>query len=73
MIRPSEVCTLNTENNLSASQDNELSTFGAGGDLQQLLELQVLDLRNNSIDKLSEDLGRLTNLRVSPIEKQFPK
>lgn len=57
-------------------QDNELSTFGAGGDLQQLLELQVLDLRNNSIDKLSEDLGRLTNLRALYLQnnklKQLP-
>ena len=49
-------------------QDNELSslTNGSGGaSLDSLSDLQVLDVHNNSLEKLPEDIGSLKSLKVS--------
>jgi len=48
-------------------QDNELSslTNGSGGaSLDSLSDLQVLDVHNNSLEKLPEDIGSLKSLKA---------
>ena len=48
-------------------QENNLSSLSGGGSLSDLSEIQVLDLHKNSLEKLSEDIGHLANVRVSII------
>ena len=47
------------------NQENDLSSTSGGGSFSDLSELQVLDLHKNSLEKLTEDIGHLANLRVS--------
>ena len=51
-------------------QDNELVGLAGGGNLSDLSELFILDLHNNSLEKLPEEIGLLVKLTVSP--KQLP-
>lgn len=59
-------------------QDNELSslTNGPGSSLETLCELQVLDVRNNVIEKLPDDIGSLRSLKALYLQnnklKQMP-
>jgi len=57
-------------------QENDLSSLSGGGSFSDLSELQVLDLHNNSLEKLTEDIGHLVNVRALHIQdnklKQLP-
>ena len=48
-------------------QENNLSSLSGGGSFSDLSEIQVLNLQKNSLEKLSEDIGHLANVRVSII------
>ena len=48
-------------------QENNLSSLSGGGSFSDLSEIQVLDLHKNCLEKLSEDIGHLANVKVSII------
>lgn len=57
-------------------QENELSSLNGGGSFIDLKELEVLDVHSNSLEKITEDFGLMSNLRVLNLEnnkiKQLP-
>eukprot|EP00092_Neocalanus_flemingeri_P028569 GFUD01031025.1.p1 GENE.GFUD01031025.1~~GFUD01031025.1.p1 ORF type:complete len:761 (-),score=260.52 GFUD01031025.1:320-2602(-) len=57
-------------------QENDLSSLSGGGSFSDLSELQVLDLHKNSLEKITEDVGHLVNLRALYMQenklKQLP-
>ena len=48
-------------------KENNLSSLSGGGSFSDLSEIQVLDLHKNSLEKLTEDIGHLANVRVGII------
>lgn len=57
-------------------QENELKSLADGGALSDLNEIHVVDLHQNSLEKLPEDIDKLVNLKVLNIQdnklKQLP-
>ena len=52
-------------------QENNLSSLSGGGSFSDLSEIQVLDLHKNCLEKLTEDISHLANVRVSIILRKY--